>query len=133
MISLFDDLEDIFSIHYAQYGLSGPKFNALMQLYMTGDRGLTQSELSKKMLVSKPNITGLVERLEKEGMVVREDDPSDKRVSRVCLTNKSVRLMNAFIPIHNNYVHKIMSALNRQEKEVFISLIEKLNKGLESI
>lgn len=131
--SLYDDLEDVFAMHFAQYRLSWPKFNALIQLYMAGDRGLTQSELSKKMLVSRANITGLIERLKKEDLVVRGTDPSDKRVFRVRLTNKAVLLMNAFLPVHNNFMHKVMSALDTHEKEVFISLLEKIKKGLDSI
>ena len=98
---------------------------------MAGDRGLTQSGLGKKMLVSRANITGLIERLGKEDLVIRRDDPTDKRVFRVCLTDKAVRLMSFFIPVHNNYMHKIMSAFDRHEKEVFISLLVKLRKSLE--
>lgn len=128
---LHDALEDVFFMHFARYGLSWPKFNALIHLYMAGDRGLIQSELSKKMLVSRANITGLIERLEKEDLVVRRADPSDKRVFRVCLTSRAVALMNAFLPIHNSFVQKIMSALDRHEKEIFISLLKKLRKGLE--
>jgi len=120
-------------MHFARYGLSWPKFNALIHLYMTGDQGLTQSELSKKMLVSRANITGLIERLEKEDLVVRRNDPSDKRVFRVCLTNRAVTLINAFLPVHNNYIHKVMSALDRHEKEVLISLLGKIKKGLDLI
>lgn len=133
LTSTYDALEDVFSMHFARYGLSWPKFNALVQLFMAGDPGLNQSELGKKMLVSRANITGLIERLEKEDLVVRKADPSDKRVFRVSLTGKAIMLMNSFIPVHNNYVHKIMSALDRDEKEVFISLLEKIKKGLDSV
>lgn len=133
-LTLFhDNLHDLFSMHYARYGLSEPKFKALIHLYMTGDQGLIQSELGAKMQVSRANITGLVERLEKEGLVVRNSDPSDKRVFRVCLTNRAFTLMHAFLPIHNNYMHKVMSSLDKQEKETLINLLRKLNKGLESI
>lgn len=118
-------------MHFARYGLSGPKFNALVHLYMAGDRGLTQSELGKKVVVARPTISGLIERLEKENLVVRNTDPADKRVFRVCLTNRAATLMNTFLPIHNDYMHKTMSALDRQEKEVLISLLEKIRNGLE--
>lgn len=128
--STWDALEDVFSMHFARYGLSGPKFNALIHLYMAGDSGLTQSELGKKVLVSRPTITGLMERLEKEDLVVRSTDPADKRVFRVCLTNRAVTLLNAFLPVHNIFMHKTMSSLDRHEKEVFISLLEKIRKGL---
>lgn len=133
LTSLHHALEDVSDVHFARYGLSGPKFNALIHLYMAGDYGLIQSELSKKMLVSRANITGLIERLKKEDLVVRKYDPADKRVFRVCLTNRAFALMHAFLPKHNDFMHKVMSALDRQEKETLISLIRKLNKGLESI
>ena len=120
-------------MHFARYGLSWPKFNALVQVYMVGDRGMTQSELSKKMLVSRANITGLIERLEKEDLVVRRNDTTDKRVFLVWLTKRAVTLMNAFLPVHNNYIHKIMSVFDRNEREVFISLLEKLKNGLDTI
>lgn len=133
LTSLHDALDDVFSMHFARFGLSWPKFNALIHLYMAGDRGLIQSELGNKMLVSRANITGLIERLEKEDLVIRSSDPSDKRVFRVCLTNKAVALMNAFLPVHNDYMQKVMASLDRHDKEVLISLLKKLNKGLESI
>ncbi|HBV97699.1 MAG: MarR family transcriptional regulator [Peptococcaceae bacterium BICA1-7] len=120
-------------MNFARYGLSSAKFNALIHLYMAGDRGLTQSELGKKVLVARPTISGLIERLEKENLVARSTDPADKRVFRVCLTNRAIILMNTFIPIHNNYMNKTMSALDRHEKEVFISLLEKIRKGLGSV
>jgi len=120
-------------MHFAGYGLSWPKFNALVHLFMAGEPGITQSELGKKMLVSRANVTGLIERLEKEELVARGADPSDKRVFRVCLTGKAIMLMNSFIPIHNSYVHKIMSALDKHEREVFISLLKKIKNGLDSV
>ncbi len=127
----WDAIEDEFAMHFARYGLSSAKFNALIHLYMAGDRGLTQSELGKKVLAARPTISGLIERLEKDGLVVRNTDPADKRVFRVCLTNRAVALISAFLPVHNDYMHKTMSALDRQEKEVLISLLEKIRKGLE--
>lgn len=133
LTSFHDALEDAFDVHFARHGLSGPKFQVLIHLYMAGDHGLIQSEIGKKILVSRANITGMVERLEKEGLVVRNNDPSDKRVFRVRLTNRAFALMHTFIPVHNDFMHKAVSALNRQEKEILISLLTKLNKGLESI
>jgi len=133
LTSFHDAMEDAFDVHFARYGLSSPKFKVLINLYMTGNRGLTQSELGTKMQVSRANITGLVDRLEKEGLVVRSTDPSDKRVFRVCLTNRAFALMHAFLPIHNDFMHKVMSSLDRNEKEMLISLLIKLKEGLESI
>ena len=75
----------------------------------------------------------LIERLEKEVLVVRKNDPSDKRVFRVYLTNRASALIQAFLPVHNNYMVKVMSVLDSHEKEQLILLLRKLNKGLDSI
>ena len=129
---LHTTLEDVLEVHFSQYGLSWPKFKALIHLYMTGDHGLIQSELGNKLLVSRANITGLIGRLEKEDLVVRRNEPSDKRVFRVCLTNRACALIQAFIPVHNSYTQKVMSILDIHEKEVLTILLRKLNKGLNS-
>ncbi len=133
LTSFHDAMEDAFDMHFARYGLSSPKFKALIHLYMAGDYGLIQSDLGTKMQVSRANITGLIERLEKEGLVVRKNDPTDKRVFRACLTNRAFTLMHIFLPQHNDFMAKVMSSLNRQEKETLISLLRKLSQGLESI
>ena len=128
-----DNLDDVLEMHFARYGLSKAKFNALIQIFMTGGHGLTQSELGKKLLVSRANITRLIDRLGKENLVVRKPDPNDKRVFQLYLTDRASILMNAFIPIHNQYVHKLMSTLNTDEKEMLISLLDKLKQGLDSV
>jgi MarR family 2-MHQ and catechol resistance regulon transcriptional repressor len=133
LTAFHDAMEDVFDVHFARHGLSSPKFKVLINLYMSGDQGLIQSELGAKLQVSRANITGLVERLEKEGLVVRNNDATDKRAFRVCLTNRAFALMHSFIPIHKDFMYKVMSSLNSNEKEVLISLLRKLNEGLESI
>lgn len=131
--SACEALKDLFAMHYAGYGLSRVKFNALIQLHMAGEGGLNQSELGKKLQVSRANITGLIERLEKEGLVSRRDDPADKRAFLVCLTDRAALLMKHFLPKHNDFVHQVMSVLDRREREQLISLLQKFNKGLELI
>ena len=133
LTAFHDAMQDAFDVHFARHGLSEPKFKVLIHLYMSGDQGLIQSELGTKLQVSRANITGLVERLEKEGLVVRNNDASDKRVFRVRLTNRAFALMHSFLPIHNDFMYKVVTALNNNEKELLISLLKKLNKGLESI
>ncbi|MFZ5595993.1 MAG: MarR family winged helix-turn-helix transcriptional regulator [Bacillota bacterium] len=127
------ELEDIMSVHFARYGLSRAKFGALVQLHMAGESGLTQSDLSKKMLVSRANITGLIDRLEKDGLVVRQSHPGDKRAFRIQLTARARELMQAFLPVHSQFIHKVTSALNEKDKETLVSLLEKLKKGLDQL
>lgn len=126
-----DNLDDVLEMHFSQYGLSKAKFNALIQLYMTGGQGLSQSELGKKLLVSRANITRLIDRLEKDGLVIRQPDSKDKRVFQLYLTDRATALMNFFVPIHNQYILRLVSVLDDKEKELLLSLLSKLKKGLE--
>lgn len=128
-----DSLDDVLEMHFARYGLSKAKFNALIQLFMTGGQGLTQSELGKKLLVSRANITRLIDRLEKDDLVTRKADPADKRVCQLNLTDRATLLMNAFVPVHNQYIHKLMSPLDTDEKKILIALLDKLKTGLASV
>jgi len=127
----YDLLEDVFNRHFARFGLSPVKFSALMQLLHAGDEGLAFSELSEKMLVSRANITGLVDRLEKDGLVYREADGRDRRIWRAKVTARAKELLSAVVPIHGDFTGTVLSVLNPDEKELLIELLKKLQSGLD--
>lgn len=129
----YDLLEDIMGRHFARFGLSQPKFNALMQLRQAGGRGLALSELGERMLVSRANITGLIDRMEKDNLVVRETDPRDRRVFRARLTPKAQNLLDSILPIHTAFTRQTISGLNAGEKEQLIKLLQKLRKSMENM
>ncbi|MBF7082317.1 MarR family transcriptional regulator [Desulfallas sp. Bu1-1] len=129
----YDLLEDVMGRHFARFGLSQPKFNALMQLRQAGDRGLALSELGERMLVSRANITGLIDRMEKDNLVVRETDPRDRRIFRAKLTPKAQNLIENILPIHAAFTRQTISGLDAGEKEQLIKLLQKLRKNLEKM
>ncbi|KJS69978.1 MAG: MarR family transcriptional regulator [Peptococcaceae bacterium BICA1-7] len=100
---------------------------------MAGDRGLNQSELSRKLKVSRANITGLIDRMEKDGLVTRELHPTDKRAFHVALSERAEGMVNAFLPAHNDFVHRAMSGLEYSEKETLIALLGKMKKGFDEL
>jgi len=71
----------------AEFGATLPQFDLMAQLYREGD-GLRLGELSKRTMVTNGNVTGLVERLEADGMVLRETPDGDRRVTVAKLTPK---------------------------------------------
>lgn len=127
----YDTLEDIMGRHFARFGLSQPKFNAMMQMRQAGDRGLALSELGERMLVTRANITGLIDRMERDGLVVREADPKDRRVYRAKLTNKASNLLDDILPIHADFTRRLMSVLDVSEKNQLIELLQKLRLEME--
>ncbi|WP_051273146.1 MarR family winged helix-turn-helix transcriptional regulator [Desulfotruncus alcoholivorax] len=131
LIKCYDVFEDNMARHFARFGLSQPKFNALMQLRQAGDQGLALSELGERMLVSRANITGLIDRMEKDGLVVREVDRRDRRIFRAKLTTKATNLLEIILPVHVSFTQETMAGLTTDEKELFLTLLQKLKEGME--
>lgn len=79
-------------ILFDRWDLSPAQFNLLNLLVEAAD-GLTQSDLSRELLTHRSNITGLVDRLERRGLVARRDQVGDRRAWRIVLTPAGRRLM----------------------------------------
>jgi DNA-binding MarR family transcriptional regulator len=106
------------------------QFDILAQL--SRDRaGSTLTDLSKHLLVTAGNLTGIIDRMEKLELVKRIPDPQDRRVTRVQLTEKGRSLARTVIPRHRKDIDQLFSSLNPRELEQLRSLMDKLIHGLE--
>ncbi len=105
-----------------------PRFDMLAQL----DRGqnLTMSELSNRLMVSNGNVTGLIERLVKEGLVSRSPAPDDWRSQMVRLTEEGQRAFDAMLPVHNGWIEDMIGGLNGAEMKQLLALLAKLKNSL---
>jgi DNA-binding MarR family transcriptional regulator len=74
----------------AKVGLSGAKFSVLTYLAQSGEP-LSLSECAERMTCVRSNITQLIDRLETDGLVQRQEDPSDRRTVRAALTPLGVK------------------------------------------
>jgi len=105
-----------------------PRFDLLANLER--DDGQTLAALSRRMLVTAGNLTGLVDRAERDGVVERRPDPSDKRLSRVFLTGKGRDLVQALIPTHATHVSELLASLDAGERRELRRLLGKLRESL---
>jgi DNA-binding MarR family transcriptional regulator len=92
--------------------------------------GQPLASLSRNMLVTAGNLTGLVDRAARDGLVVKRSDARDRRVSRVYLTRKGRTLVQQMIPRHARAVHRTLSPLAPQEQGELRRLLGKLRAGL---
>lgn len=100
LIQLLRTAEDLWNasrVFFARWELSPSQFNLLNLLYGQPD-GLSQSDLSRLLIMHRSNATGLVDRLEHRGLVQRRDDPDDRRAYRVVLTDPGNRLLEQIYP-----------------------------------
>jgi DNA-binding MarR family transcriptional regulator len=94
------------------------------------DDGQTLAELSRRMLVTAGNLTGLVDRAERDGLVERRADPRDRRLSRVFLTTKGQRLIAQVLPLHADHVGELLGGLDAGERRELRRLLGKLRDSL---
>lgn len=92
--------------------------------------GLTLAELSRRMLVTAGNLTGLVERAERDGAVVRKPDPADRRLVRVYLTHKGTKLVRELVPLHAAHLSSLFSGLLPGERRELRRLLGKLRDSV---
>lgn len=113
----------------ARFDTTLPRFDLLAQLERAGE-GLKMSELSQRLMVTGGNVTGITDGLEKEGLVVREVDSSDRRVYRVKLTPEGRRLFRRMAAEHEQWVVDLFGTLSVAEKEQLMRLLGELKSGL---
>jgi len=106
-----------------------PRFDLLAQLERHPE-GLKMSELSKRMMVTTGNITGITDQLEAEGLVRREVDKGDRRSFVVKLTPEGRRLFGEMAAVHEGWVIELFEGLSSEEKETLYALLGKLKQHL---
>ena len=82
---------------FERWDLGPSQFNVLNLLHLTPG-GLSQTDLSRYLLMHRSNLTGLVDRLEKRGLVRRQDATADRRAYRVVLTAAGAKLLAEILP-----------------------------------
>jgi DNA-binding MarR family transcriptional regulator len=105
-------------------GVTVAQFDALANLYV-GD-GKSQQELARQLLVTKANVTGLLDRLQALGHVRRESDPDDGRANRIYLTAVGRRLARRALEVQRKLVDSMMRTLTRREQEALRAVLERL-------
>ena len=114
------------------FGATLPRFDLLAQLEKAPD-GLTLVDLSRRMMVSNGNVTGLVERLVASRMVAREPHPTDRRASRVRLTEGGRRYFMMMAEAHQRWVAEAFAGLEPGEIPVLMAMLARVKTSVRSV
>ncbi|MFQ5849037.1 MAG: MarR family winged helix-turn-helix transcriptional regulator [Candidatus Binatia bacterium] len=104
--------------------LTPPQLYVLATIGYAG--GLPFNEIGAKMMVTVSNLTGIVDRLEEKGLVVRERDTNDRRVVHVRLTKKGSELYKISIRTFEETVSNFFSSLEKSQQKELSTLLRKL-------
>ncbi|MDQ0089720.1 MarR family 2-MHQ and catechol resistance regulon transcriptional repressor [Paenibacillus anaericanus] len=109
-----------------QYGLTRTEFGVLELLYHKGSQPIQQ--ICGKVLMSSGNITYVVDKLEKKGLVARRASTEDRRLIYAEITNQGEQFIEEVFPKHTEVIEQAMAGLSPEEKSVAAQLLKKLGK-----
>lgn len=112
----------------AEFDTTLPRFDVLAALYRF-DEGLKMSELSAALRVSNGNVTGIIERLVSDGMVLRVPVAGDKRATLVRLTRKGHEEFSRMADAHTRWVNEILADLPPEDCEQVIAILDVVGRS----
>ena len=115
----------------SEFGMTLSRFDYLAQLHRA-PQGMRMSELSRRLMVTGGSVTGLTDELVKDGHVVREDDPQDRRSWRVRLTPEGTRLFEAAAGVHEQWVVELFAGVPATDRKQLHDLLGRLRSALSS-
>jgi DNA-binding MarR family transcriptional regulator len=110
-----------------RFGITLPRFDLLSQLERHPG-GLKMNELSRLLMVTGGNVTGIVDQLVKEGLVERVDDAADRRAWRVKLTRAGDKAFAEMARAHEAWVVSLLAGLSRRDSDALMQLLARLKQ-----
>jgi DNA-binding MarR family transcriptional regulator len=112
-----------------QFSGSLARFDLMAQLERQSG-GMKMRELSRRLMVTGGNVTGLTDRLVAEGLVERHDDPADRRACTVQLTADGRRQFRAMARAHEAWVTELFGGLSAAQQAQLFDLLGKLKQAI---
>jgi DNA-binding MarR family transcriptional regulator len=113
----------------ARHGLNQARLIVLVLLDNSENGSMRSSELAEHASVSRATITGLLDTMEKAGLVERHDDPRDRRASCITITSKGSARLHEVQPLLIRWTEKILSALSARERGQLVALLQKTQRA----
>ena len=122
---IFQQVQHASSEQLGDWNLSLAQFDVLAQV--SAAEGSTQQELADRLLVTKGNISQLLSKMERAGLIIRR---REGRVSRILLTDDGRRLAEAVVPRHEDFIAERFSRVSPEEQSQLLRLLRKLDRAL---
>lgn len=115
-----------------KFNLSVPQYGVILHLYDCGPLDL--STLSSLIFRGNSNITNLIDRMVRDGLVKREENHQDRRFKSISLTSKGEELAPKIISEFRSYIHIYLSQyLNSEEQKAMTDLLRKIEFKKETV
>ena len=121
---------------FARFGITGSQWGVLRNLHraeVEGQPALRLTDLSERLLIRPPSVTGVVDRLERAQLVARADSATDLRVKQIALTPRGRQLVERMLAVHAAHVATVMDALTSAEQAKLQGLLQRLENHLDGL
>ncbi len=112
-----------------EYDVTLPRFDVMAALYNLPE-GVSMGDISRWLMVSNGNVTGIVERLEREGLVHRQPRPEDRRSQLVRLTDTGRAAFESMAGDHEKWIASMLSGLSEEDVEQLYYLLGKAKQSV---
>ena len=109
---------------FKKHGLTGAQVGVLTRL--SERHGKPMNKLGEELWCDVSNITGVVDRLEKQGLVCRDPHPEDRRINLIRITTKGKEALAETLPEHENALINQVRKLSPDERKTLIKLLNKI-------
>ncbi|MFS2027889.1 MarR family winged helix-turn-helix transcriptional regulator [Massilia sp. CT11-137] len=113
------------------FGITLPRFDLMAQLERHPD-GLRMGELSKRMMVTGGNVTGIADQLEREELILRVPDPQDGRAFMLRLTPRGRTAFAQMAAVHQGWVADLFGDISPDDKATMIALLDTMKRQLNT-
>jgi len=129
---LYTLIDNKISNYFKDFDLSPAKFNTLMIIEHEGkENGLSQVDICKKLLVTASNITKLLDRLDKDGLIIKHTQKGDRRVNLIKISKKGSELLDRAWPGYIKLIKELSGLINSEElnlhSQITLKWIDSIN------
>jgi DNA-binding MarR family transcriptional regulator len=135
-IRAFGLVERVMQPYFARFGISGAQWGVLRNLHRAEDEGLHSlrvGELSDRLLIRPPSVTGLIDRLERAGLVRRLGLRGDLRVKHVRLTPAGRQLVRRVLAVHEQQIARVLGGLSSSDQSALHRILVAWRGHLERL
>ena len=117
---------------FERWDLSPSQFNVLNLLHLN-PAGLSQTDLSRQLIMHRSNLTGSVDRLEKRGLVARREVATDRRAYSVVLTAAGARLLRDILPRYYEDAARVWDRLPVRRAAELVADLQQVARNAQHI
>lgn len=133
----FMQIADVFGSEAEQVvktaGLTGAQYNVLRILRGAGSEGLACREIGERMISRDPDITRLLDRMEKRGLITRERQSDDRRVVKTCVTGSGLEILKTLDQPVRELHKRQFQGMSAAKLKALAAMLEKIRPRQERL